>query len=86
MEAIIDLDDEALALAAQELGTTTRSDTVNAALNLVANRRRRRRRPADRRGRRAPWRRGPAHDADFEHISATTGQPHAWIVPRGSLD
>jgi predicted nucleic acid-binding protein len=26
------------------------------------------------------------YDADFEHIAATTGQPHAWIVPRGSLD
>lgn len=25
------------------------------------------------------------YDADFEHIAATTGQPHAWIVPRGSL-
>ncbi len=26
------------------------------------------------------------YDADFEHISATTGQPHKWIVPRGTLD
>jgi hypothetical protein len=25
------------------------------------------------------------YDADFEHIAATTGQPHAWIVPRGSV-
>jgi predicted nucleic acid-binding protein len=25
-------------------------------------------------------------DADFEHIAATTGQPHAWIVARGSID
>jgi predicted nucleic acid-binding protein len=25
------------------------------------------------------------YDADFEHIAATTRQPHAWIVPRGSL-
>jgi Arc/MetJ family transcription regulator len=41
MKTIIDLDDGALALAAQELGTTSKSDTVNAALNLVANRRRR---------------------------------------------
>lgn len=24
------------------------------------------------------------YDADFEHIAATTGQPHAWIVPRGT--
>jgi predicted nucleic acid-binding protein len=26
------------------------------------------------------------YDADFEHIAATTGQPHRWITPRGSLD
>jgi predicted nucleic acid-binding protein len=26
------------------------------------------------------------YDADFEHIAAATGQPHAWIAPRGSLD
>jgi predicted nucleic acid-binding protein len=26
------------------------------------------------------------YDADFEHIAASTGQPHAWIVPRGSID
>ncbi len=25
------------------------------------------------------------YDADFEHIAATTGQPQAWIAPRGSL-
>lgn len=25
------------------------------------------------------------YDADFEHIAATTGQPHLWVVPRGSL-
>jgi predicted nucleic acid-binding protein len=25
-------------------------------------------------------------DADFEHIAASTGQPHAGIVPRGSID
>jgi predicted nucleic acid-binding protein len=25
------------------------------------------------------------YDADFEHIAATTGQPHRWIVPRGTL-
>jgi predicted nucleic acid-binding protein len=25
------------------------------------------------------------YDADFEHIAATTGQPHRWIVPAGSL-
>lgn len=25
------------------------------------------------------------HDADFEHIAATTGQPHMWIAPRGSI-
>lgn len=26
------------------------------------------------------------YDADFEHIAATTGQPHKWVVPRGALD
>jgi predicted nucleic acid-binding protein len=25
------------------------------------------------------------YDADFEHIAATTGQPHAWIAPRGTV-
>ena len=25
------------------------------------------------------------YDADFEHIAATTSQPHRWIVPRGTL-
>ena len=38
---MIDLNDEALDLAAKELGTTTKKDTVNAALEFVANRRRR---------------------------------------------
>ena len=41
MKTMIDLDDEALSLAARELGTTTKKDTVNAALVFVANRRRR---------------------------------------------
>ena len=41
MKTMIDLDDEALALAAKELGTTTKKDTVNAALEFVAERRRR---------------------------------------------
>jgi predicted nucleic acid-binding protein len=26
------------------------------------------------------------YDADFERIAASTGQPQAWIVPRGSID
>jgi predicted nucleic acid-binding protein len=26
------------------------------------------------------------YDADFEHIAAVTGQPHAWIVPRGNIN
>jgi len=38
---MVDLNDEALAMAAKELGTTTKKDTVNAALEFVANRRRR---------------------------------------------
>jgi Arc/MetJ family transcription regulator len=41
MKTMIDLDEEALALAAKELGTTTKKDTVNAALEFVAGRRRR---------------------------------------------
>jgi Arc/MetJ family transcription regulator len=41
MKTMIDLDDEALAQAATELGTTTKKDTVNAALSFVAQRRRR---------------------------------------------
>jgi Arc/MetJ family transcription regulator len=41
MKTMIDLDDDALALAARELGTTTKKETVNAALEFVANRRRR---------------------------------------------
>ena len=41
MKTMIDLDDEALALAAKELGTSTKKDTVNAALTFVAERRRR---------------------------------------------
>ncbi|WAZ21556.1 type II toxin-antitoxin system VapB family antitoxin [Streptomyces cinnabarinus] len=38
---VIDLDDEALADAARHLGTTTKKDTVNAALREVADRRKR---------------------------------------------
>jgi Arc/MetJ family transcription regulator len=41
MKTMIDLNDEDLALAARELGTTTKKDTVNAALRFVASRRRR---------------------------------------------
>jgi len=41
MKTVIDLNDEALELAAKELGTTTKKDTVNAALEFVARRRRR---------------------------------------------
>lgn len=37
----IDIDDEQLAAAARELGTTTKTATVNAALLFVAQRRRR---------------------------------------------
>jgi Arc/MetJ family transcription regulator len=38
---VIDLDDEALEVAARFLGTTTKKDTVNAALREIADRRRR---------------------------------------------
>lgn len=41
MKTVIDIDERALALAAAELGTTTKKDTVNAALAFVAERRRR---------------------------------------------
>ncbi|MFI2608605.1 type II toxin-antitoxin system VapB family antitoxin [Kitasatospora sp. NPDC018619] len=40
-KTMIDLDEEALALAAEVLGTTTKKDTVNAALAEVGARRRR---------------------------------------------
>jgi len=36
---VIDLDDEALAPASEELGTTSKAATVNAALRRVANQR-----------------------------------------------
>lgn len=26
------------------------------------------------------------YDADFEHIAASTGQPHAWVLPKGTID
>ncbi|WP_431952666.1 type II toxin-antitoxin system VapB family antitoxin [Nocardia lijiangensis] len=38
---VIDVDDEALAEAARHLGTTTKRDTVDAALREVVDRRRR---------------------------------------------
>ncbi|WTW94762.1 type II toxin-antitoxin system VapB family antitoxin [Streptomycetaceae bacterium NBC_01309] len=42
-KTLIDVDDEALALAAEALGTTTKKDTVNAALAAVGERHRRER-------------------------------------------
>jgi Arc/MetJ family transcription regulator len=41
MKTMIDLNEKTLAEAARELGTTTKKDTVNAALELAASRRRR---------------------------------------------
>jgi Arc/MetJ family transcription regulator len=38
MRTVIDIDDEALAAAAKELGTTTKVATVNEALRFVAGR------------------------------------------------
>lgn len=38
---VIDLDDEALAAAAAELGTSTKRDTINTALREIVTRRRR---------------------------------------------
>jgi Arc/MetJ family transcription regulator len=40
-KTVIDLDDEALAEAARVLGTTSKKDTVNAALREIVDRRRR---------------------------------------------
>ena len=42
MRTVIDLDEEALTAAAEELGTTTKVATVNAALREIASRRVRR--------------------------------------------
>ncbi|MFF4378596.1 type II toxin-antitoxin system VapB family antitoxin [Kitasatospora sp. NPDC001547] len=42
-KTMIDIDEEALSLAAEVLGTTTKKDTVNAALAEVGMRERRRR-------------------------------------------
>lgn len=39
MRTMVDIDDEALAAAAAELGTTTKKDTINTALRLIASRR-----------------------------------------------
>lgn len=39
MVTMVDLDEETLALAAEELGTSSHEETVNAALALVAGRR-----------------------------------------------
>lgn len=39
MRTVVDIDDEALAGAASELGTTTKRDTINTALRLIASRR-----------------------------------------------
>lgn len=47
MKTVIDLDDEALAGAMRELGTTTKKDTVNAALAFVASRAQRMERALD---------------------------------------
>ncbi|MBF6287054.1 type II toxin-antitoxin system VapB family antitoxin [Nocardia cyriacigeorgica] len=41
MKTMIDVDDDALERAARELGTTTKKETVNAALRFVAERGRR---------------------------------------------
>lgn len=41
MKTMIDIDDELLKAAARELGTTSKKDTVNQALEVVARRQRR---------------------------------------------
>jgi Arc/MetJ family transcription regulator len=37
-KTLVDLDEVALAAAQQELGTTTKKDTINEALRIIANR------------------------------------------------
>jgi hypothetical protein len=39
MRTVVEVDDDALARAAAELGTTTKKDTINTALRLIASRR-----------------------------------------------
>lgn len=39
MRTVVEIDDDALAAAAAELGTGTRSETINTALRLIASRR-----------------------------------------------
>lgn len=39
MRTMVEIDDDALAGAAAELGTTTKRDTINTALRLIASRR-----------------------------------------------
>lgn len=39
MRTVVEIDDDALAGAAAELGTTTKKDTINTALRLIAARR-----------------------------------------------
>jgi hypothetical protein len=39
MRTVVEIDDDALAGAAAELGTTTKKDTINTALRLIASRR-----------------------------------------------
>lgn len=46
-KTLIDIDESVLAAAAAELGTTTKKDTVNEALRLVARRQQRARRILD---------------------------------------
>ena len=87
VKAVIDLKHEALALAAKELGSSTKKATVNAALEFVANRRRRIEQLLG-----DPFALGVGLDiTDREvmgrqHIATTTGQPHSWIVRRGTID
>jgi Arc/MetJ family transcription regulator len=41
MRTVVEIDDEALAAASAELGTTTKKDTINTSLRLIASRRER---------------------------------------------
>lgn len=63
---VVDVDDEALAIAAAELGTKTKVDTVNAALREVANRRRRMAFLED------------AASGSFDHLAESGARESAW--------
>ncbi len=69
MKTMIDLNDEALDLAAKVLGTTTKNDAVNAALEFAARRRRRIEQLLD-----DPYALGVGPDIGDPEVISTAGQ------------